>query len=98
MFLSNCFFLPLIRFSQNLSFSQLDSKYFFSLNLNYLSTENSTLNYTLINLLSTKRLTPNLINSFVGKVQFLVKIYINKLSKLVNRKVPKKNSTKETHF
>jgi len=67
MFSSNSFILHLIRFSQNLGSSQLDSKSFLSLNLNYLSKENPTLSYAPINILSTKRLAPNLINSFEEK-------------------------------
>jgi len=51
----------------NLGSSQLYSKSFFFLNFNYLSTKNSTLSYTPINLLSTKRLIPNIINNFVEK-------------------------------
>jgi len=65
MFSSNCIFLRLIHFSINLGSSQIDSKSFFS--LNYLSVENSTLNYAPINLLATKRLTPNPIKNFVEK-------------------------------
>jgi len=48
------------------------------------------LNYAPINLLSTKRLNPSLINSFIEKLQFIVKICAKKKdTKLVNKKVPK---------
>jgi len=57
--------------------------------LNYFSTENPTLNCATIDLLSIKRLTPSIINSFVKTFKFIVKIYAKKLSKLVNQEVPK---------
>jgi len=58
---------PSITYKLLLYYSSKLNKKFFFLNLNYLSTENSTLNYAPINLLSTKRLNHNLINSFVKK-------------------------------
>jgi len=70
--------------------------------LNYLCTENPTLTlkYVSINLLSIKKLNPNLTNNFVVKFQFLVKSrYKQKNPKTVNQKVPKKqNWEKETHL
>jgi len=67
--------------------------------LNYLSIENSIFNYATINLLSTKRLTLNLINSFVKKFQYLIKIYIKKLLETRKSKSTEKwNWTKEMHF
>jgi len=72
---------------------------FFFLYLNCLSTKNSTLNYSSINLLSTKRLHPNLINSFVKKLQFLVNIYANKTLEICySKSIEKQNWEKETNL
>ena len=64
------------------------------------STKNSTLNYAPIYLLSTKRLNHNLINSFVKKNKFLLKIYAKKktLKTRKSKSTEKQNQAKETYF
>jgi len=57
------------------------------------------LNYAHINLLSSKRLNYNLINSVVEELQFLVKIYTKKTLKTRKSKsTEEQNWSKETHF
>jgi len=96
MFSSNYFFVSNTFFTKLRLFSTR-SEVFFFLNFNYLFTQNPTLNYTLINLLSTKRLTRNLINNFVEKFQFIIEIHVNKLSKLVNSEVLKNKIRQKKH-
>jgi len=62
--------------------------------LNYLCTGNSTLNYTLINLLSTKRLNHNLINNFVQKFSSSSR-YVQKKKKKTQKQKKKKNKKKK---
>ena len=75
------FILRLIINKKNIALhNSILSLSFFFLNLNYLSIKNSTLNYASINLLCTKRVNHNLINSFVKKFSFS------------SRYMPKKNT------
>jgi len=53
---------------------------------------NLILNYVPTNLLSTERLTPNLTNNFVEKIQFLIKIYTKKTLETRKSKNTKKQN------
>jgi len=67
--------------------------------LNYLFTENLTLNYAQINLLLTKRLNHNLINNFVKKNKFLPNIYAKKKTlETRNLKVPTNKTRQKKHI
>jgi len=51
--------------------------------------------YALIYLLFIKKLNHNLINYYVEKILFLVKIYAKKLLKLINQKISKNKILKK---
>jgi len=93
------FFFVFNTFSRKLVLLNLIVRLFFFVILElFFYKKNPTLNYAPIILLSTKRQTPNLTNSFVEKIQFFVKIYAKKLKTHKLKSTEKQKLSKRNTF